>query len=317
MRAVFLLGALSSLAAASQDDCSECHAIISQRQGRSHHAAALRPIAASPLLPVLRGNSHPAGADPALAYEVQPDGVRVISDSGVAATLQWAFGAGAQGITPVGTLDGRTLEHRFSYYPKARRFGLTFGHPDRPQGPEALLGLPQDAQTLVRCFGCHSTGEQPGITCERCHGPAQAHIQAARAGASKEALRRTLVNPGRFPAKAQVQFCGQCHRLPEPGSNVPEPEIEDPVTVRFAPIGLLASRCFQASKRLACTTCHDTHDNTRPRGDEFYAQRCRDCHAESRTRCPRPAKGDCLSCHMKQASLGPYLMFTDHRIRIP
>jgi len=290
--------------------CSECHTDVARKQSASHHAAALRPIADSPLPHLFRDNGG-------LTYSLQSGLVLITSTTGLTATLEWAFGAGAQGITPVGTIDGRAFEHRFSYYPKAQRFALTFGHPSGVATPEAAFGVPQDAKTLARCFSCHSTGGQPGITCDRCHGPPQAHIEAARAGVPEDALRRTIVNPGRFPAKAQIEFCGACHRLPEPGNDSPEPELEDPVNVRFAPIGLLASRCFQASKRLTCTTCHDPHDNARPRTDDFYVQRCRDCHAQSKSHCPRPAKSDCLTCHMPQASLGRYLTFTNHRIHVP
>jgi hypothetical protein len=39
------------------------------------------------------------------------------------------------------------------------------------------------------------------------------------------------------------------------------PEIEDPINVRFQPIGLMASRCFKSSKGLSCGSCHDPHND--------------------------------------------------------
>jgi hypothetical protein len=311
-------------AASGPEVCASCHPAESQKQMRSHHAQALHPIAESPLWAFFQTGPHPPGADDSLSYEARKIDVLVTASSGAAASLQWAFGAGVQGITPVGILDGRFIEHRFSYYSGPRRLALTFGHPERA----AALGIPQDNRTIFQCFNCHSTGAKPGpdltemrpgITCDRCHGPGDAHISAVKAGASPAAIRRSLVNPGRFPAKAVIETCGECHRLPAPGSDTPEPEIEDPVSVRFAPVGLLASRCYQKSKQLTCLTCHDPHDNTLPRAAATYTDRCRSCHVQppsAKSKCARTTNGDCLDCHMRQASLGPYLRFTDHRIRI-
>ena len=300
--------------------CAKCHPAEYRKQVRSHHAGALRPIAQSPIYELLLQSPPRAN----LAYKARKDGVELTVDGGLAAQLQWAFGDGAQGITPVGIQGGRYFEHRFSYYTGPRQFALTFGHPKRVSGVEAELGVLQETKTISRCFGCHAiatelTDIRPGVTCERCHGPGRAHVAAATAGAAADVIRRSLVNPGRFPAKAQIEICGACHRLPEPGGTSPEPELEDPVSVRFAPIGLMASRCFIASKRLSCVTCHDPHDNARPRSDPSYAEHCSACHATpaaSPSHCPRQTNPDCLFCHMRQAALGPYLRFTDHRIRV-
>ncbi len=95
-----------------------------------------------------------------------------------------------------------------------------------------------------------------------------------------------------------------------------KPELEDPVNVRFAPIGLLASRCFRESGgKLSCLTCHDPHTDARPRNSAFYIDRCLSCHANVAHHSAAQKK-NCLPCHMKQTSLGRYLVFTDHRIRV-
>jgi hypothetical protein len=84
----------------------------------------------------------------------------------------------------------------------------------------------------------------------------------------------------------------------------------------------MASRCFRESKTLTCLTCHDPHENARPRTDSAYSTKCMSCHAKDNSPvklCRRkegPVAANCLTCHMQQASLGPYLRFTDHRIRV-
>lgn len=309
--------------------CAPCHNAEYEEQLGSHHAHALHRIEGSLLgATLLKDGQSP---DHRLHYEARVNTI-VVHEKGVPETvaIEWAFGAGVQGSTPVGRLGRQYIEHRFSYYSRRQNLAPTFGHPAQVSTPVAELGVLQDNLTIFRCFNCHATGVQqgpggpdltnmlPGVQCERCHGPGSSHIKAVKDGASIEVIRREIVNPGRLPAKALIQICGQCHRLPTPDMG-DKPELENPVNVRFAPMGLLASRCFRASGTLSCITCHDPHDDARPRTDLSYSGKCLACHANDRTPvklCRRAEKQNCLPCHMKQASLGPYLRFTDHRIRV-
>ncbi len=309
--------------------CARCHPSEFAKQSVSHHAHSLQPIEGSIIgNALLKSGRSPDGR---LRYE-ESAGSILVHEEGTPqpAILQWAFGAGAQGSTPVGLLGDQFLEHRFSYYSRIAGLAPTFGHARQASTPIAELGVLQDKRTVASCFNCHATGVQrsgsefslasmrPGVQCERCHGPGSAHIQAAEHGTSKEDVRREVVNPGSLPARAQIEICGGCHRLLMPGMGE-EPELEDPVTVRFAPIGLLASRCFRAGKTISCLTCHDPHTDARPRTDMAYSEKCLACHATDRKPvklCRRVQRENCLPCHMQQASLGPYLHFTDHRIRV-
>ncbi len=248
------------------------------------------------------------------------------------AVLEWAFGTGAQGITPVGRFQGRYFEHRVSYYAAPARAGLTVGHPS-PASPtaEAALGLIQTPNVIYRCFNCHATGVRadpaepdlaqmrPGVECERCHGPASDHVVAVRAERPSAERARTILNPGRLPARAVVQVCGECHRTPAPGPVSPMPEVDDPVSVRFQPVGLMASRCFIASEKLSCLTCHDPHADAVRGDDAHYTAKCLRCHSGAagvRKDCQRAAKQNCLPCHMQQTEPAADLRFTDHRIRV-
>jgi Cytochrome c554 and c-prime len=314
---------------AGSQACAQCHQSEFQKQSVSHHAHSLRPIDGSFVGTALLKNEH--SPDGRLQYE-QSAGNILVHEAGIPqpVVLEWAFGAGAQGSTPVGLLGDQFIEHRFSYYSRTGGLAPTFGHVPQASTPIAELGVLQDKRTISSCFNCHATGVQrsgnefslaslrPGVQCERCHGPGSAHIQAAERGGSKEELRKEVVNPGRFSARAQIEICGQCHRLPTPEMGE-EPELENPVTVRFAPIGLLASRCFRAGKTISCLTCHDPHSDARPRTDFAYSEKCLGCHAADHKPvklCRRVQKENCLPCHMQQARLKPYLQFTDHRIRV-
>ncbi len=234
--------------------CAPCHSSQYDRQARARHARALRPILESPLPTLLTGHSFDDRSGASLEYAAAPGGVAVTARKGGdqgSALLEWAFGAGAQGITPVGRFEGRYFEHRLSWYEEPKRLAVTFGHPARGYGDaRSAVGLPQSDVVIYRCFHCHATGVErgfsgpdltamrPGVTCERCHGPGRSHAEAVRAGRPKEEVARAILNPGRFPGKAQVEMCGECHRLPEPGEVSPAPETLDPIAVRFQPIGL-------------------------------------------------------------------------------
>ncbi len=87
------------------------------------------------------------------------------------------------------------------------------------------------------CVTCHSTGgpwdardDQPdttpeatvtelGISCEACHGPGQAHVEANRSPARRYAMRSddttdaTIVNPANLSNRRSASVCGRCHSV--------------------------------------------------------------------------------------------------------
>lgn len=232
-----------------------------------------------------------------------------MEDRQAEAILQWAFGAGAQAITPVGIADGRYLEHRISWYSAPRAPRRTMGHPAEPSAtPLKALGIPQDNETIFRCFNCHATAVQPGpkldaiipgVTCERCHGPAAAH-----------AAKGIPVSRRSFSRDEVMELCGSCHRLPMTSASR-QPEASDPVSIRFAPVGLTASACYRNSSTLSCLSCHDPHADASASA-AFYDAKCGSCHQMCRAGNGR----NCVGCHMPKRSPEPYLSFTDHRIRV-
>ncbi len=319
-------------------DCADCHREIFLKQSATHHAHALSRFERSKAAEVLRsvGNLEEDG----YSYLYEGNTVQVSnSDSIARATLAWAFGAGVQGITPVGFLNGSYFEHRYSWYRILNQPSISPGHLPRIKSMYFALGLFESPGDATRCFGCHATGVEedafgnpdlsrmtPGVTCERCHGPGENHVKAVRSGRPAVEIRRVIFNSGRLPAKASIEVCGGCHRVPLPGSSNIEPEKKDRASVRFQPLGLLASKCFQVSGQLSCLWCHDPHDDV-VRSARYYTAKCQECHRPPRDddfqnagvpsgECKRNQGQDCIPCHMRSTRLFTNLTFTDHRIRI-
>ncbi|MFN3326926.1 MAG: multiheme c-type cytochrome [Bryobacteraceae bacterium] len=303
--------------------CRECHSAQFRKQSASNHATALRPAAQTPLAEWLGSVPLRERSGVEFAYAPSDSGVMVTITKGkdrLEALIEWAFGSGVQAITPVGRFRGSYFEHRISWYTEPGHPARTIGHPGEPsRSPERALGQMQNLETITRCFGCHATAVKdgpdisamlPGVTCERCHGPASDHVR----GPSRE----NIVSHSGRSAAASIQLCAECHRGPEGSKLSPQPERDDPVSIRFQPVGLLASKCYKASETLSCVTCHDPHENL-VRDSSHYVARCLSCHAESTrtgSRCGREQNRDCLPCHMQRSSPLPFLTFTDHRIRV-
>jgi hypothetical protein len=285
----------------------------------------------SRLGPFLRSAGAESGG---FRYEYGPSSVTVRRNTErVTATLEWAFGAGGHGMTPVGQFEGLFYEHRLSYYAVPGKPALTPGHAaTAPRTAVDALGVLKLPQDIYKCFDCHSTGltadavggpdfsrMTAGITCERCHGPGQRHVEAARSGRPSTDIAESIFNGGRLPAKALVEVCGGCHRLPDARNSSATPEIDDPVSVRFQPVGLMASRCFRESGKLSCVTCHNPHEDAKHSGSNFYVAKCLACHAGGNSpvvACKRREKQDCAPCHMRKVTPLEHLTFTDHRVRV-
>jgi hypothetical protein len=300
---------------AGSQSCEKCHPAEFRAQSASRHAGALRRADQTDLLTLLNTRPLRERSGVEFSYSASPGGVRVSIMRGKAsaeALLEWAFGAGAQAITPVGRRGGIFFEHRISWYSQAGHAARTLGHPAQPSAaPAQALGIKQDSATITRCFQCHATGVKPGpdftemqagVTCERCHGPGAMHIERPSA--------TNIVKLSRQGAAESVHTCAECHRAAA--------ALDDPASVRFQPAGLKASRCFQASGTLSCLTCHDPHGDA-SNNRAFYLGRCLACHATGGPpvkECGRAERRDCVPCHMRKESPFPFLTFTDHRIRV-
>lgn len=273
---------------------------------------ALRPINQTKLPELLA--REPIKERNGASFTYQDANVTVArGDQRIALPLMWAFGAGVKGFTPVGKLGDTFIEHRVSWYTEPNKPSLTAGHPTNA-GPDlnASLGIVQSPEMTSRCFGCHASGVEtkgdlskmrPGVTCERCHGPGSDHVKEGKPIFSPKKLAS---------AKAKIGVCAQCHRSPNKEFASDMPEMDEPSSIRFAPVGFQVSKCFRAGKDFTCITCHDPHVDLMPASDSSYTRVCQTCHEQ----CKTGKREACVSCHMKASTPLPHLTFTDHRIRV-
>lgn len=209
------------------------------------------------------------------------------------------------------------------------------------------------------CMNCHNSEQQfvpmsvnkfetvgLGMSCEKCHGPGEAHIAAMNSGNKVDISKQidySIVNPSKLPLKTQFDVCRQCHlegvtvaredknfmdfRPGMPLSNFWEVLI--PVQGNSADYGfashaerLQMSNCFiQSAGKLTCISCHDPHKKLPDNPAVFYNERCGNCHeskdcGENHT--TLSAKGnDCIGCHMPKNGTTdiPHVSTTDHFIR--
>jgi hypothetical protein len=325
---------LPSVSSVGSKVCGECHPGEYALYTRSGHARTLRRAETVPLARELDGRTvaDPERAGVSWTYRLR-DGrfevERTEAGRSERIPLHYAFGSGHHAITMVTVTDPNEpscLEHRLTYFTREDEMGVTPGQ----RAGHAIEGTTSrgrelDPKATLKCFGCHTTrveGEaanDPGpmaanVSCERCHGPARAHVEAARRGRTDLTMPFGLES---WTADTQLALCGQCHRHP---SRVPPEDLrrEDPALARFQPIGLTQSACYKASAgALSCVNCHDPHARASSKPEPYEAA-CLKCHgsAGQQTVCGVSPASGCLDCHMPKLDSGQGVLFTDHWIRV-
>lgn len=243
--------------------------------------------------------------------------------------LDFAIGSGQHAVTFLTLLQdsGETVgvEHRMSWFKDGEHPGITPGQAHlEPEDAMSYFGKVFRGEEMHRCVNCHvTTGEivdaeirnlTPGIQCERCHGPGAAHVNAAKAGDTDLAMSSIK---SQWTGPEEVAMCGDCHRLPHDVTSDRLKKYPNSI-VRFQPIGLLQSRCYQNSRGgLRCTTCHDSHASVQSRSIDRQTESCRSCHSSvGQTPCAAKETTKCIECHMPAIELLPGVSFHDHWIRV-
>ena len=162
-------------------------------------------------------------------------------------------------------------------------------------------------QKVYDCGTCHTTGysalppdahqddlpgligtwAEPGITCERCHGPGSLHV-ADPSGVHPEVDR-------------DAELCGECHLR-----GAPE---EVNASGGFIRHHEQYEELFQSKHiTLDCVVCHDPHVGVvqlRQAGEQTTRTQCENCHfqnAKYQDSAVHPAVADCIDCHMARVT---------------
>ncbi|MGC1415343.1 MAG: c-type cytochrome [Candidatus Acidiferrum sp.] len=257
--------------------------------------------------------------------------------------VDYVIGSGIHASGYLVNLGGHLFQSPVAYYARRKAYDLAPGYENQPD-PDFTRPVSEPCVLCHSGTALHVPGtlnqyrspafSAEGITCERCHGPAERHLADPRAG--------TIINPAKLERAARDSICEQCHlfgvaRVLNPGKEfsdfVPGQRLEDTFTIyrNAVPPGssagafkvishveqLALSACARNSGgRLWCGTCHDPHDKP-AEPIAYYRTKCLTCHT-SNFPAPHPDReSNCVGCHMprRDAKDGGHTAFTDHRIQ--
>lgn len=285
-------------------------------------------------------------------YLLGSDG-EVLYDQGE--PVDFALGSGGRGRAYLIEKEGLLYQSPLGWYSHASRWNLSPGY-DPASHPRFQRRIGDG------CLYCHagqvaSSGMdhydspiflEASIGCERCHGPAGAHVALHEGGHLDPSARDPIVNPAKLEVERRESVCNQCHLQGDyvirrfgreffdfrPGDHyedifvclVTEDRIDSPGRGRAASQveQMRSSRCYEMSEAaLGCISCHDPHRRVSPeQRHEYYRERCLDCHVDQGCSLPEPdrqappALGSCVHCHMPAlpSTEVPHTAQTDHRI---
>ncbi len=335
---------MASVRPAPMQSCAECHAKeVGEFKNAPHNQTLRTPLEID--AGKIFGNQTVRIGDVESVWSLNAldNSVRVDSTAYPSPIrVDWLFGSGSHAITPVSLnpdADGRTglIEHHVSWYPEAG-LAATLGITDSHQTDAGInaVGLCLHHPEAMECFGCHAThllvehGQLiqsqivPGVQCARCHVQTHEHVAAMQNGSQE-----TFMDDWKqLTPLESINRCGECHRRADQ-MTADELTPTNKLLVRFAPVGMSQSACFQKQdavkavsgsvKPFNCTFCHDPHQPA-SRDTSFYVNRCLECHSSQPGHASpcrsQPMTSQCLSCHMPSVEVQKHLRFTDHWIRI-
>ena len=321
--------------------CARCHDDVYQSYTKSAMAQASGPAAEN----LVAGNftHRPSGVTYGI-YSANGKAWLSFNRSGDPLVrghreLLYYIGQGRRGRTYLFSVNGFVFEAPVNWYADRQMWDMPPAYTDARE-------IPMNLPAVMSCLDCHGSGIQPpiagtenryrppvfahpGVSCERCHGPGEAHLNGG-----------PIVNPVKLPAKLRDQVCMQCHlegnaAIERAGRHVYEYTPGDDLFqyVRYfviagsAPGGLRAASQFEALAQstckkksgdaMSCTSCHDPHRTvTKDERVSFYRAKCIACHGATFAAKHHSDRPDCTACHMP-ASLSSdiaHTEVTDHRI---
>ena len=309
-----LVVALAALPAWSAHPCAQCHP-----KEVAGYAATQMAHSLGPTTPKPPGNfTHPASKTRFTIESSDSGMIQRLERNGASGEHQALYAVGS-GAHAVGYLVQRG-DHLFQSpltYCTGRGWDMSPGYendpaPDfyRPVTPDCLVCHAGRARPLAGTLNGYEMPpfEAEAITCERCHGPVEAHLRDPSPG--------SIVNPANLPPRARASICEQCHlsgdaRIPNPGKRLsdfrPGQDLEEVYSVYVFEASLDPSRpsalkvisqaqqlalstCARRSQsKLWCGTCHDPHEQPAD-PKTYFRSRCLSCHGAALVKThPRPS----------------------------
>lgn len=253
-------------------------------------------------------------------------------------TVADSIGAGTVGRSYLVRIGQSLFQSPASWYTRKQGWDMSPGYAN-VKYPDFNRRISED------CLFCHTgpSGFVPGtadryadvplqaISCERCHGPVQSHLE--------NPVKGSIVNPVRLSPELRNSVCEQCHlegeaRILNPGKNwryFKPGEILESVFTTYVrnPTGagdltaadsqaeqLAKSKCLvNNTEKLWCGTCHRPHAARTDRAREIR-EVCLSCHARLLASKQHPPALECVSCHMPRftAEDVAHSSITNHRI---
>jgi predicted CXXCH cytochrome family protein len=351
--------------------CKKCHAAINRQWGESLHSRTLQPATEKSVKgDFVQGKVVLHGSTFLLQHR---NGKYFITESDLTGK-PWEHRVEY-------TLGNRRIQHYLTTLPDGRIILIPptwdivrkkWFHNLDIDNPEETSGV--NIQVWNKsCYSCHASGEEKnfdlehvryhttwqdfGINCERCHGPGSEHVARASSttvmdAATRALVKRTIVNPAHLDPLRSAMICAQCHSFRDiyadgfkAGTNYYDffqpvmeyrlPESEDPA---FWPdgrprwfsndaFGLWQSECFLKGGA-TCITCHSQPHNTnvdrnpqlRPDNNAL----CTQCHLAIAANisghthhAPKSSGSSCIECHMPATVISIKARMRDHSMSVP
>ncbi len=325
--------------------CAACHASRVAEFKTSRHCLACRPPRPE-IMPVGfkpgQGGFEPRDSD--LQFEMVERGGKyyqtvirktATGSAAVSSPIAFIYGSGGAADEVFFTLrDDRLFELPMVWLHPTHEWAAS---PFDPYG-----GGDFAREMTPRCVECHNTWfphvagsvnqyqrehNLVGISCEKCHGPGQAHVDYHRRH-SRATAPHDIIRPALLPRERQMDLCAQCHsnaiKYRKPAFSYRPGE---PLEASFLTLHtrrpeddhvanqtqyLQQSRCFQQSDSLTCTTCHDPHRAPPPEG--VGSMSCLNCHSADncpdQLRLPSAVRANCAGCHMPSLNKIQVYFFT-------
>ena len=156
-----------------------------------------------------------------------------------------------------------------------------------------------------------------GVDCERCHGPAAAHV-AYHSTHPEDKTPQYIINTAHLSRQLKLDACALCHSgirdavqpaftyiAGQPLNDYSTEKYDNRQTDGLDPHGnqyglLTASKCFKASE-MDCSSCHNVHKDE-AKLPKVFSARCMECHNDKPCTI-KPVAGlvlsdNCIDCHM-------------------